>query len=210
MSWAVENPYLQGSTGKNHLQTEPLIDPSSLMHWRNRMGEIRSRAHLKAESERPMSSGKSAAAATLRESLVAEPVQRRAIHITATRPNEAILVYCSTHTAIVGHGYRLRCKVYVSCTRAGDGSYPISMRRIKRGASPNLCSDTRRRIASSDSTNADDALGNVIYPVFVRRSENGFVACDFSRPHVSHSDHGNSAISNLSLQRHNRRLFRPD
>ena len=37
-SW-VENPYWQVFTGEAYLQTEALIDPSSLTRWRQRLGE---------------------------------------------------------------------------------------------------------------------------------------------------------------------------
>lgn len=35
----MENPYWQVFTGETYLQTEPLIDPSSLTRWRKRLGE---------------------------------------------------------------------------------------------------------------------------------------------------------------------------
>jgi IS5 family transposase len=35
----VENPYWQVFTGETYLQTEPLLDPSSLTRWRKRLDE---------------------------------------------------------------------------------------------------------------------------------------------------------------------------
>lgn len=102
----MENPYWQVFTGETYLQTEPLIDPSSLTRWRKRLGEA-GVEELLAETIDAAKRAGVIKASNVKRVIVGTMVMEKAIaHPTDSR----LLERCREHLvkAAARHGLKLR------------------------------------------------------------------------------------------------------
>ncbi|EEA02856.1 hypothetical protein BH160DRAFT_1864 [Burkholderia sp. H160] len=102
----VENPYWQVFTGETFLQTEPLIDASSLTRWRKRLGEA-GVEELLAETIEAAKGAGVIKASSVKRVIVDTTVMEKAI---AHQTDSRLLERCREHlvNAAVRQGLKLR------------------------------------------------------------------------------------------------------
>ena len=102
----VENPYWQVFTGETYLQTEPPIDPSSLIRWRKRLGEAGIEELLAETIEAAKRAGVIKASSVKRVIVDTTVMQKAIAHPTDSR----LLERCREHLvkAAARYGLKLR------------------------------------------------------------------------------------------------------